>query len=144
MKKFIAMFIVIVSVIGVQNASAQSSVHYPGSFWTTNGTVSPVEKGNIVSVSHFEQGIAKQGAEIFAQSTVQTDSKGFDWNRRLITGIGLRFTQKIGTGMVRFGGSYLSEQRFVNPKTINGLSFTVDAWFGWGQHAPVNVPTPQQ
>ncbi len=139
-----AAFVALLSVVAVQNASAQSGTYYPGTFWTTNGTISPVEKGNMVSMSHIEQGIAKSGAELFAQSTVETDSKGFDWNRRMINGVGVRFTQSIGSGMVRVGMSYLSERRFVNPQTTNGLSFTVDAWFGWSQHAPVNVPTPRQ
>ncbi len=143
MKKYtIAAFVVLLSVVATQNASAQSGVHYPGSFWTTNGTVSPVEKGNVVSMNHVEQGVAKKGVELFVQSTLQTDSKGYDWNRRVIGGVGVRFTQSIGNGMVRIGASYLTERRFVHPQTINGLALTVDAWFGWGQRPSTNQPAP--
>lgn len=141
---FIAVLVILVSMVGVRCASAQSEIYYPGSFWTTNGTVSPVEKGNIISLSHFEQGIAKHGVELFVQSTLEIDSKGLNWNRRVVNGIGFRLTQAIGNGVIRTGMSYLSERRFVNPQTINGLSFTVDMWFGWNQHAPINIPNPRR
>ena len=142
MKQLAIASVIAVSLIGASVASAQegTGTYYPGVFWTSNGTVSPVEKGNIVSMSHAEQGIAKRGAELFVQSTAQYDSKGYDWNRRVIGGIGARFTQSIGTGMVRVGVSYLSERRFVVPKTTSGFSVTAEAWFGWKQHAPLNVP----
>lgn len=123
-------------------ASAQT--YYPGSLWTSNGTLSPAEPGNTVSLSHFEQGIARRGAELFAQVTATADTAGFDWNRRVVQGVGVRFTQALPGGMIRASLSYLSERRFVEPRTMNGVAITLDAYFGWRQRAPVPVPPAPQ
>lgn len=112
---------------------AADGVYYPGSVWTSNGTLSPVEKHNFISQTHVEQGIAIKGAEVFGSLSAVADSKGFDWNRRTVSGVGFRFTQNVGKGMVRAGVQYLSEKRYVSESTAKGISFNVDAYFGWGQ-----------
>jgi hypothetical protein len=113
---------------------AQDSVYYPGSLYTTNGTLSPVEKNNIVSFSHIEQGIAYRGAELFGAFTGQVDSKGYPWNRRTVSSIGLRFTQNIASGSVRVSAGYTRENQFAGPNTVvTGPFVAVDAWFGWRQ-----------
>jgi len=111
--------------------AAQAQTTYPGSVWSTNGTVSPVEKNNFISMTHVEQGIKNSGAELFGQATFQTDSQGLDWNRRIIQGVGARYTEAIKGGLVRVGLSYLSEKRFVYPNRISGFAFTIDMWAGW-------------
>jgi hypothetical protein len=109
-------------------------LYYPGSMWTTTGTLSPVERGNVLSITHVEQGISKRGAEIFAQATFRTDSQHLDWNRRVSDGIGVRLTQNLPGGMVRAGVSYLSERNFATRKNSNGFAVTVDAFFSWNQN----------
>lgn len=112
-------------------ASAQENVTYPGSVWSSNGTLSPVEKGNVISVSHVEQGVSLRGVELFGTFTGQVDSKRYDWNNRITEGVGLRFTQSIGPGMVRAGVAYLNEKRFISESTARGPSVFVECWFGW-------------
>ena len=113
---------------------AAAQVYYPGSVWTSTGTLSPVEKGNIISMTHAEQGIAVKGAEVFFQTTVTTDKEGYDWNRRFTNGGGLRFTQKVtGNGMIRFSAAYVRERRYTFERTMQGMVVSADAWFGWKQ-----------
>lgn len=116
-------------------ASAQTT--YPGTVWTSNGTLSPVEKGNIISMTHVEQGVANHGVELFGQTTFIADTKAYDWNRRYSNGVGARFTQSIGSGMVRASVSYLRERRYSSEVTAQGVVIAVESWFGWG-----NSPRP--
>lgn len=116
-------------------APAQAQyLYYPGSVWSSNGTLSPVEKGNVISITHAEQGVAYRGAELFFETTVMADTKAYDWNRRVANGVGLRFTQVVKGGMVRAGTAYVWERRYTYPyeRTMEGLTLFVDTWFGWG------------
>lgn len=121
-------------MVGSGIASAQGhydEIYYPGSIWSNLGTVSPVEKGNVISMTHFEQGVAYKGAELFSQTTLQMDSNAFDWNRRTILGVGGRYTYPLPHGVVRANISYLSEKRYISGSLVNGMSLMVDCWFGW-------------
>jgi len=139
---FSVLMFAVISLIGGR-ASAQE-VYYPGSVWSSNGTLSPIEKGNVLSMTHAEQGIAYKGAELFGSLTAQADSKRYDWNNRLIEGVGVRFTQSIGSGMVRGTVAYLNEKRYVVPSNTGGVSLSVDCWFGWN-HSPKAInPTGLQ
>ena len=118
--------------------SYAQGVYFPGSVWSSNGTLSPVEKGNVLSLTHVEQGVAYRGAELFGQSTFSVDSKKYDWNRRFSNGVGARFTQSLlGHGMVRAGVSYVHERRYTFETTRQGWVASVDTWFGWQ-----NTPQP--
>lgn len=120
-----------------QDVAAQE-VYYPGSVWTSNGTLSTFEKDNVISQTHMEQGIAIRGAELFGQATGVYDSKGYDWNRRFSTGVGARFTQQMKSGMVRMSVAYVRERRYEGLRiTTQGLVVAAEAWFGWN-----NAPRP--
>ena len=127
-------------------AAQPSEFYFPGSVWTSNGTFSPVEKGNFISLTHAEQGVAWHGAELFAHLTLSDDSKGFAWNHRVQDGVGLRFTQSLGNGMVRAGLIYTHEAR--EPQVRAGQwGVFVESWFGWRQQPtkqPVYLPIPAQ
>jgi opacity protein-like surface antigen len=115
-------------------ASAQSSsVYFPGSAWSSTGTSSNVERGNVISMNHIEQGIAIRGAEAFGLATYQVDKKGYDWNNREIYGVGARFTQTIKSGMVRVGAIYSQERRRKTDLRESGLQLVVESYFGWGR-----------
>lgn len=132
MKRYGIAAFVLAGIFGLAG-QASAQVYYPGTVWSTTGTLSPVEKGNVISQSYVEQGIAYKGASLFAASTLIADSKGYDWNRRVTMGGGVRLTQNILTGVVRVNLVYLREQRYVSPAVHVGLALSVDAWFGWGQ-----------
>ena len=122
-------------------AYAQEGLYYPGSVWSSTGTLAPFEPNNVISINHVEQGVAYKGAELFFQNTTGIDSSGLAWNRRTENGVGIRFTQSVKTGMIRAGMAYLVEHRFpVQQTRTNTLALYVQAWFGWHQAAPPYVP----
>lgn len=121
-------------------ANAQE-LYYPGSFWSSTGTLAPFEGQNVITMNHIEQGIAYRGAEMFVQATTTVDGRGLAWNRHVESGLGVRFTQSVKTGMVRAGIAYLADHRFPTQQTaVNRFSVFVQAWFGWRQAAPPYVP----
>jgi hypothetical protein len=135
LNRLVIVAFVLAVVCTARFASAQSGVYYPGSAWTANGTLSPVEKGNVISLTHAEQGIALRGVEVFGQTTFSIDSKHFDWDRRFLNGGGIRFTQTVPHGMVRVSESFVRERRYNGDVTHQGFVFAAEAWFGWN-HAP--------
>ncbi len=126
-------FLAIALVFGFASLSSAQGVNYPGTIWSSVGNLSIVETGNVQSITHVEQGVAYKGAELFGLLTGQTDRLAYDWNRRLTTGAGVRFTQSIKTGSVRAAVAYVNERRYVVPANKSGFQFSVDAWFGWNQ-----------
>lgn len=114
-----------------------SAVYYPGTVWSSVGTLSPAEKGNVIALTHVEQGVAIKGFEFFGQGTLGLDSKGFSWNNRVLGGIGGRFTQSIKRGMVRGSASWVQENRWQTNQTVSGWVLAAETWFGWN-----NTPRP--
>ena len=123
----------LLALLFVASAASAQSVYFPGQAWSSTGTSSNVEKGNIISMNHVEQGIAIRGAEAFGLATYQIDKKNFDWNNREILGVGARFTQTIGNGMVRAGVIYSTERRRQTGARESGLQVLVESYFGWGR-----------
>jgi hypothetical protein len=118
-----------------QSAPASSSnVTYPGSVWSANGTLTPAEPGNILSLSHAEQGVMYRGwAELFALTTLGIDSAGHDWNNKSTVGAGVRFTQTLGRGMVRVSVARVRETRWQSETVTTGTVVSVDAYHAWGR-----------
>lgn len=113
-----------------------SGVYFPGSLWSSTGTLSPVEKGNIISMNHFEQGVAFDGIELFAVGEGTVAQQPNDWEHRTLYGGGIRFTQSLGAlGMIRFNVAEVQEHRFISGITATGPQVSVDLWLGWAQKA---------
>ena len=124
---------VVMFVLFATSAYAQS--RYPGTVWSSNGTLSPFESGNILSQTHVEQGVAVRGFEVFGQFTFAADSKAYDWNRHYGGGLGLRLTQSVKSGMIRASVSYVRDYRYLSRTSATGLVFAAETWFGW-QNSP--------
>lgn len=123
-------------------ASAQGTeTYYPGTVWSSFGTLSPAEKGNVISLTHIEQGIAKKGFEIFGQGTFGFDTDKYGWNNRVLAGVGGRFTQSVGRGMVRGSISWVDERRFLSNSRVSGWVLAAETWFGW-QNTPRPAKVP--
>lgn len=125
---FAALLVLVASV-------AHAQVNFPGSMWSTNGTISPVEKDNFISMTHVEQGVSVGQFELFGQFTGQFDRFAFDWNRLTREGVGGRINFALPKGIIRASASYIAEKRYVSNSVAKGLSLSVDAWFGWNLKA---------
>lgn len=111
------------------------SIKYPGSAWTVVGNLSPYEKGNILTLTHAEQGVSFHGyIEPYVSFTLGTDSKDYDWNNKDIEGVGARVIQSIGHyGSVRAGAQYVHEHRRLSGDSRNGMVYSADAYIQWGR-----------
>jgi len=110
---------------------------YPGQFWTDNGNISPVEKGDIISASYFEQGITLRrwdfaNFEVLGAVGLTADTQGYSWNNRVVGTVGGRFNKIIGTkGIVELNATYTYEDRWLTSQTKGGFTPSVTYWFGW-------------
>ena len=111
---------------------AQSAITYPGSLWSSTGTVTPAEPGNVISLSHVTQGVSYKGIELFEASTLGMDSKGYDWNNRVQVSVGVALNQTVlNTGVVRVSAAYSRERRWVSNRPYTGMVYAVDFFTQW-------------
>ena len=58
------------------------------------------------------------------------DTKGYDWNNKILPRAGLKANKYFRKGVVSIGSAYSYEDRFKN-FTSSGLTVFVQDWFGW-------------
>jgi hypothetical protein len=115
---------------------AEKSSRFPGSSWMEVGTLSPVEKGNIIGMGYVTQGIvAKRLSRAtivpYLEATVFHDTKGFDWDNKATVGGGVKAIFPRGDIYTEVGASYLHENRFQSGLAAGGLSVFTNFSFNW-------------
>ncbi len=109
----------------------------PGNSWGSTGNSSPTEKGNVIKSVYLEQGFT-----LFQEGTLSLvpyaslngtlDTKGYEWNNRLIAIGGAKFVKSFSNGMISFGAGYSTEYRKGGmQKSASQIQATY--WFGWNQ-----------
>jgi hypothetical protein len=115
---------------------AEKSSRFPGSSWMEMGTLSPVEKGNIIGLGYITQGIvAKRLSRAtlvpYVEATVFHDSKGFDWENKATVGGGMKAIFPRGDIYTEIGAAYLHENRFQSGESAGGVSVFTNFSFNW-------------
>ena len=115
---------------------AQKSSRFPGSSWMEVGTLSPIEKGNIIGLGYITQGIvAKRFSRAtlvpYVEATVFHDSKGFDWENKATVGGGVKAIFPRGDIYTEIGAAYLHENRFQSGESAGGVSVFTNFSFNW-------------
>ena len=115
---------------------AEKSSRFPGSSWMEVGTLSPVEKGNIIGLGYITQGIvAKRFSRAtlvpYVEATVFHDSKGFDWENKATVGGGMKAIFPRGDIYTEIGAAYLHENRFQSGASAGGVSVFTNFSFNW-------------
>jgi hypothetical protein len=115
---------------------AEKSSRFPGSSWMEVGTLSPVEKGNIIGLGYITQGIvAKRLSRAtlvpYVEATVFHDSKGFDWENKATVGGGMKAIFPRGDLYTEIGAAYLYENRFQSGESAGGVSVFTNFSFNW-------------
>jgi hypothetical protein len=109
----------------------------PGQGWTSIGNLSPIEHNDCDFRSYVEQ-----SATVFSTYSgsvtvtpfvgvgLALDTKGYDWNNKVLPRAGVKVNKLFLHGVVSVGTSYSYEERF---KGVNssGLTISVQDWFGW-------------
>jgi len=115
---------------------AEKSSRFPGSSWMEVGTLSPIEKGNIIGLGYITQGIvAKRLSRAtlvpYVEATVFHDSKGFDWENKATVGGGMKAIFPRGDIYTEIGAAYLHENRFQSGESAGGVSVFTNFSFNW-------------
>ena len=115
---------------------AEKSSRFPGSSWMEVGTLSPIEKGNIIGLGYITQGIvAKRLSRAtlvpYVEATVFHDSKGFDWENKATVGGGIKAIFPRGDIYTEIGAAYLHENRFQSGESAGGVSVFTNFSFNW-------------
>ena len=115
---------------------AQKSSRFPGSSWMEVGTLSPIEKGNIIGLGYITQGIvAKRFSRAtlvpYLEATVFHDTKGFDWENKATVGGGVKAIFPRGDIYTEIGAAYLHENRFQSGESAGGISVFTNFSFNW-------------
>ena len=117
--------------------SLVDAVGLPGQGWTSIGNQSPIEHNNFYLQSYVEQSAAVYST--FSGSVTVTpfvgmglvlDTKGYEWNNKVLPRIGVKVNKYFRKGVVSVGSAYAYEDRF---KSFNssGMTVFVQDWFGW-------------
>ena len=109
---------------------------FPGSSWAACGNISPVEHGNIIAQGYVSQGmVAKRFAKTtlvpYGDMTLSRDSKHFDWDNKVISGVGVKAVFSQGELYTELGAAYLHEHRFESGRSAGGLTLFMNAFVGW-------------
>jgi hypothetical protein len=136
----------------VVNASAQAepphavkgsvldAVGLTGQMWSATGTYSPLEKGNVLSQSYFEQTASIYSTwnnsltvTPYAAFGMVFDTKGYSWNNKVQPSGGIKVNKFFRYGVISVGTAYAYEDRFTDskaPKASGRTDYILD-WFGW-------------
>jgi hypothetical protein len=120
--------------------SILDAVGMPGQMWSANGIVSPVERGNVLFMSYFEQDATVYSTwhdsvtfTLYGSFAMSFDSEGRPWNNKVQPSGGLKLNKFFGTGVISIGTSYSYEDRFSSDKHFkaSGRMDYIQDWFGW-------------
>lgn len=116
--------------------AAEKTNRWPGSTWAVVGHYSPVEHGNLIEQGQLTQGyvtkrFGNKALIPFLQTNVGHDSKGFDWENKVISGAGVKLGIPVGETYREFGAAYSYEYRYLTGHKANGFKFFMDFSYGW-------------
>jgi hypothetical protein len=123
--------------VSALQGSLVDAVGLPGQGWTSVGNQSPIEHNNFYFQSYIEQSAAVYSTYSgsvtvtpFVGMGLVLDTKGYEWNNKVLPRIGVKANKYFRKGVVSVGSAYAYEDRF---KSFNssGLTVFVQDWFGW-------------
>jgi hypothetical protein len=123
----------LVMLLAAQTAQAESG----GSLWGSINNV-PAENDNVQFSLYAERDYQHYRAEklsfsSFIDGTISADSKGYDWNNKLLVRFGGKLKYQLGSSghaALRFGAAV--EHRFKTSTTDAAAFMAAEYWLGWG------------
>jgi len=116
--------------------AGQTNGNLTGSIWSEIGTISPVEKGNVIFATGVTEGFdfANKGIFIFtpfaaAQSSL--DSYGYDWDNTIAASLGLKTSIRLSHGVLSASAGYGVEDRWKSGMFASSPEVYLEDWFGW-------------
>jgi hypothetical protein len=118
------------------HSAAEKHSRFPGSSWFAIGNISPVEHGNIIGQGYITQGIVAKKFSSFslvpyAEGTVFRDTKGFDWDNKVLFGGGVKAVIPHRELYTEVGMSFAHENRLNSGRSASGVTFFTNFSFEW-------------
>jgi hypothetical protein len=120
---------------------------FPGQAWNVTGNQAPTEGNNVQSTSYVEQGVTvyKSGSFTvtpFVSLMFSKDTKGYDWNNRVLEQGGIKLNKYFKHGIVSVGTAYEYEDRWQSGRKAGNIMGFAQYWFGWQPVADKNSRFP--
>ncbi|MCK5662132.1 MAG: hypothetical protein KAI17_01530 [Thiotrichaceae bacterium] len=129
----------IASILVTIPAKAEKILGTPGNTWGEirfPGSAQPEDKHNLIIEGAVEQGIdfyrlsSDSVLNIFSKLDYTSDTEGYDWNRKLKLGAGVKLRHYLSdTTVIAFGAKYEIDKRFVDDRTMDGFQLFSN-WYG--------------
>ena len=137
--------------LGASSAMAQNSMPMPGSTWGNirfPSSAQPAESDNILLNGAIEQGVdffpitKDTVVNFFGRVDYRWDTEGFDFNRKILLGLGFKLRHYFSdTFVMSLGAKYEIDKRFVVERSSDGI-LLFGQWFGsW--HVPNSNHDPE-
>lgn len=141
MKKYI---LALLALLTPSVAHAQED-RFPGSAWfnITGPHVGGEEAGNWVMTGNATQNVVLAELNSWKLNTYVSvgfskDTEGYEWNNKIIPGVGLGVTKDIGPGVMSIGVQAIHEEHFgkiykTRDRSASGVQVAISYWIGWGR-----------
>lgn len=109
---------------------------FPGSTWFVAGNIEPIERGNVIMMQEFQQGmiiarIHRVAVIPFGEATASADTERYDWENKVDLGSGVKLATTIHNIYMELGASAIHEDRFISGLSATGASFFFNTSFNW-------------
>jgi hypothetical protein len=109
---------------------------YPGSSWGVVGNISPAERRNVIGLFSLTQGVnlidaGKWQTVPFVKVQSGFDTKGYDWNNKVLTSAGIKIVVPRRSATIEAGIAYTDEHR--QGLHSGGVAAFVTLWSGWSR-----------
>lgn len=137
-------FILALAVLLPSTAQAEEA-KFPGNAWVnvTGPQVGTGERGNWVVSGKINQDavlteVSDWKLSAFASVGFSVDTKGYEWNNKVIPATGIKVTKDVAGGIFDIGVQYAHENNFGRlykfpVRSQGGLQVSVNYWTGWGR-----------
>jgi hypothetical protein len=144
MQRVFWVFVLLVAFTGFANAeqgtTGEEPIYprmWPGNVSHNTGMHSPFEDA-VISTTRIEQGYTifrgrSTALAPFVSFQATFDDRGWDWNNKLVTQIGLKASKTFDKGVVQVGSAYVKEKRIKSGRSDSEFAVFANYWFGWSQ-----------
>lgn len=137
--------IILALALMAPTAAMAEPVAYPGQAWVnvTGPHVGGEEEGNWIATGKIQQGVdwtELNGWRLntAVSVTASIDTKGFEWNNRLMPAVSASVRKNTEAGQFELGVQLVHEKHFgkkyvTEKREATGVQLFANYWVGWGQ-----------
>lgn len=126
-------------------SAMQSGNPTPGDAYTSLGNNSPIEKNDLFSNSHIDQGLvfyrrSTISVQVFGSADMNFDSQGYVWANEAIVQGGFKASKVFGdAGVITLNVTHAYEKQWTGVTAAQNEGF-FSSWFGWNDYTTHKFP----